>query len=776
MDPKPDSADEEQNADSDNGDEEEDAKPDSDGEEQDAGSEGGDEEEDAEPDSGDQQWRKIRGAKRVATPTLLQMEAVECGAASLGIILRHHGKWVPLEELRVRCGVSRDGSTARGIVRAARDYGLEASGYKYGLEDLVKLEMPVIIHWNFNHFLVLEGFRGGQVYLNNPAGGPEIVTQDELEASFTGVVLTFEPDEEFKKGGLRPSAFRALRSRLKNLGTPLAYAAICGLFLLIPGLAAPAFSSILLDDVLVGGRVSWLMPLLWCMGASAAITILLVWLQQSALLRLETRLSLSSAAKFFLHVLRLPIEFFAQRFGGEIGSRVLINDRVARAVSERLVVLVISLISAVVFAVFMFAYDWVLASAAVAMAVVNLVIMRLTARKRMDASRRLLRDQGKILATSMSGLQMIETLKASGGESEFFARWGGHQAKALRAQQQLGLFATVTMIVPPTISALTGVAILVGGGWRIMDGLLTIGTLVAFQTLFGSFTYPLTSVVNFGNAMQELAGDMDRLDDVLGYPQDATFLRTYDRNIAGPEVTKLSGELELVDVTFGYNPLDPPLIENLNLTIKPGQRLALVGASGSGKSTVAKLVAGLYRPHSGKILFDGISRDEVPPDLLNASVAVVDQDIFLFGGTVRENLTMWDSTIPDRDVMDALRDADILDVVAARPGGDQSVVSEAGANYSGGQRQRLEIARALVGRPSLLVLDEATSALDPTTEKNIDAQLRRRGCACLIVAHRLSTIRDCDEIVVMEAGKVVQRGTHDQLIAQEGVYHMLITE
>jgi ATP-binding cassette, subfamily C, bacterial len=376
----------------------------------------------------------------------------------------------------------------------------------------------------------------------------------------------------------------------------------------------------------------------------------------------------------------------------------------------------------------------------------------------------------------MSGLQMTETLKASGGESEFFARWGGHQAKALRAKQQLGLFGELTMAVPPTIAGLTGVVILVVGGWRIMDGFLTIGTLVAFQTLFASFTRPMTSVVNFGNTMQELRGDMDRLDDVLGYKQDAAFLRTYDRSIAGPEVTKLSGRLDLVNVTFGYNPLDPPLIENLNLTIKPGQRLALVGASGSGKSTVAKLVAGLYTPRSGEILFDGIPREKIPPDLLNASVAVVDQDIFLFGGTVRENLTMWDSTIADREVLDALGDADVLDVVAVRPGADQSLIAEAGANFSGGQRQRLEIARALVGRPSLLVLDEATSALDATTEKHIDAHLRRRGCACLIVAHRLSTIRDCDEIVVMEAGKVVQRGTHDQLIAEQGVYHRLITE
>jgi NHLM bacteriocin system ABC transporter peptidase/ATP-binding protein len=731
---------------------------------------------DAEPDSGDQQWKRIRGSRRVATPTLLQMEAVECGAASLGIILRHHGKWVPLEQLRVRCGVSRDGSTARGIVRAARDYGLEAKGYKYGMESLVTLDMPVIIHWNFNHFLVLEGFKGDKVYLNNPAGGPEIVDRDELEASFTGVVLTFEPGENFEEGGLRPSTFRALRSRLKNLGTPLSFAALCGLFLLVPGLAAPAFSSVLLDDVLVGGHVSWLMPLLWCMGGSAAITILLTWLQQSTLLRMETRLSLSSSARFFQHVLRLPIEFFSQRFGGEIGSRVLINDRVARAVSEHLVVLVISLFSAAVFGIFMFFYDWVLATSAIVMAALNLFVMRMTSRKRVDASRRLLRDQGKILATSMSGLQMTETLKASGGESEFFARWAGHQAKALKAKQQLGLFAELTMAVPPLVSALTGVAILVAGGWRIMDGLLTIGTLVAFQTLFASFTRPLTSVVNFGNTMQELRGDMDRLDDVLGYQQDATFLKTYDRDIAGPEVTKLSGRLDLEDVTFGYNPLDAPLIENFSLTIKPGRRVALVGASGSGKSTVAKLVAGLYRPQAGRILFDGIPRDDVPPDLLNASVAVVDQDIFLLGGTIRENLTMWDTSVMDRDVMDALRDADILDVVAARPGGDQSLVSEAGANYSGGQRQRLEIARALVGRPSLLVLDEATSALDPSTEKNIDANLRRRGCACLIVAHRLSTIRDCDEIVVMQSGKVVQRGTHDQLMAEEGVYQMLIKE
>lgn len=720
---------------------------------------------------------KVKPPKRVRTPTVLQMETVECGAASLSIILRHYGLYKPLEELRVECGVSRDGSKASNVLKAARKYGMEAKGYKYDMAQLMQVKMPAIIFWNFNHFLVLEGWKGNRVYLSDPAGGPRSVTLEEFEGSYTGVVLCLEPGPDFKKGGDKPSFWTCLRPRLKGYEWPVAFVVLTGLFLVIPGLVVPAFTRVFIDEVLVGQKADWVKPLLLGLGITTAVSMLLTWLQQYYLLRFETKLALTTSLKFFRHVLHLPVEFFSQRFGGEIGSRVAINDKVAKVLSEQVATLLMQMVSCVFFAILMFQYDWVLALIAICCAMVNVVALRMVSRKRVDTSRRLLQEKGKLMGTSMGGLQMIETLKATGGEAEFFARWAGYQAKALKAKQQLGLYGQMTGVLPPLLTAATTVGVLVVGGLRVIDGHLTMGMLVAFQTIVASFNRPINDFVTFGGQLQELQGDMNRLDDVMRYPEDEMYARAEKpRPPELREVVKLSGKLEIKNLSFGYSPLERPLIENFNLTIEPGQRVALVGGSGSGKSTVAKLVAGLYKPWTGEILFDGIPRDQVPPDLLNNSIGMVDQEIFLFQGTVRDNLTMWDNTIPDANIIEAMKDAAIADIIAARPGAENSIVNEGGSNFSGGQRQRLEIARALVGHPMFLILDEATSALDPATEREIDINLRRRGCSSLTVAHRLSTIRDSDEIIVMNRGNIVQRGTHEAMKNVEGFYKHLIKE
>lgn len=717
--------------------------------------------------------RARREPKAVRTPTVLQMEAVECGAASLTSVLAHFGTWVPLEEMRLACGISRDGSKASNILRAAREYGLSAKGLKAEPAALRRLEPPMILHWNFNHFVVLDGFQGDRARINDPAFGPRTISVEELDQSFTGVVLTFSPGPDFERQGSPPSLIRALRERLGGNRWALLFVVLTGLALVVPGLAAPALTKVYVDQVLLDERIGWLAPVLAGLGVTALVLGLLTWLQQTYLLRLETRISLAGSSRFLWHVLRLPAEFFTQRYAGDISMRVAINDRVARLLSRDLATNALGTMLIVFFGWLLLQFDVLLTLITVAVTALNVVALRFVARKRTDGSRRLLQERGKLKGTAVGGLQTIESLKAMGGESDLFTRWAGYHAKVINNSQDLDRYTHTLNAVPPLLMAINTALILGIGSFRVMNGALSLGGLIAFQALVASFVAPINRLVGLGGQLQLVEGDMRRLDDVLRYeatPPPAT---------GAPEEehlrVKLAGRLELRGVSFGYSRLDPPLIEGFDLTIEPGRRVALVGGSGSGKSTIARLVAGLYQPWEGEILFDGMHRDQVPPRLLVSSLATVDQTISLFEGTVRENLTLWDPSVPLPEVVAASRDAQIHEDIAARPGGYDSPVDEGGANFSGGQRQRLEIARALVGRPTLLVLDEATSALDPTTEQQIDRHLRRRGCTCLIIAHRLSTIRDADEIIVLDRGEVAQRGTHEELIDDsEGAYSELI--
>ena len=704
------------------------------------------------------------------------MEAVECGAAALGTVLAYHGRYVPLEELRIACGVSRDGTKASNMLKVARKYGLTAKGYKKEPEDLKSLPLPLIVFWNFNHFLVVEGFKRGRVYLNDPATGPRVVSEEEFDEAFTGIALVFEPGPEFRPGGERRSMRAGLRRRLSGSELALAYVVLASLALVIPGMLIPIFTKVFVDEVLVKGLQDWLRPLLLGMAITAVMRAALTWLRQRYLLRLETKLALSTSGQFFWHVLRLPMEFFTQRYGGEIGSRVSINDRVAQLLSGELATTFLNVIVIFFFAGLMFYYDEVLTLVGIGVAILNVAALRFVARKRVDGNQRLLQERGKLIGTSMVGLQMIETLKATGSETDFFSRWSGQHAKVVNAQQQLSSYTQFLLAVPPLLTTLNTVIILGLGALRVMDGYMTMGMLVAFQSLMASFLGPVEQLVGMGSTLQEVQGDMNRLDDVLRYKADPQ-VSAHTTPDAGDSVgaIKLTGHLELRNITFGYNRLADPLVEGFDLRVNPGSRVALVGSTGSGKSTLARIASQLADPWDGDVLMDDKPRGAIPRSVLTNSIAMVDQEIFLFHGTVRDNLGLWDPTVPESDIVRAARDACIHDTIAARPGGYDSHVEEGGRNFSGGQRQRLEIARALAGNPTILILDEATSALDPLTEQEIDANLRRRGCTCLIVAHRLSTIRDCDEIIVLERGKVVQRGRHDELMQQSGPYSQLIS-
>lgn len=704
------------------------------------------------------------------TPTILQLETVECGAASLAMILAYHGRYVPLERLRVECGVTRDGTKASNLLRAARAEGLLAKGYRKEPDDLASLQLPAIVFWNFNHFVVLEGFRDGKAYLNDPAQGRRVVDSAEFDRSFTGVILVFEKGPNFQTGGERPSVVRSLRESFVGMERALTWLVILGLMLVAPGVLLPALSSRFIDEVLVAQTRSLIVPLLIGMSLTALVRAALEWTQSQYLARTQARKALDLSSQFFWHALRLPAEFYTQRSAGEMTSRVSLNEKVADTLSSELSKLLLSLLTASFFLIALFYYSFELTLIAVVAVAIELYFWKLIAERTAELSQQISVQSGRLSSAAINGLSNIETIKAAGQEWSLFNKWVSLQTQVVNTSVRIQSIGITLGQVPGILGLAVNMAILAIGAVKIMNGEMTVGQLVAYQTLLAGFVGPVHVLLAFNQKLQALRGDISRLEDVLRYPVPASVPET--------ELVregKLRGELELREVTFGYNSNEAPIIDSFSLLLKPGRRIALVGGSGSGKSTIAKLVVGLYRPWSGELLFDGRPREAYLPALFAASVSIVDQEVSLFTGTIRENLTMWDSTISNEDLVAACRDACIHDVIVSRSGGYDALVEEGGRNLSGGQRQRLEIARALVRNPRLLILDEATSALDATTERTVEENLRRRGCTCLVVAHRLSTIRDADEIIVLDGGRIVQRGTHDALMEDaEGRYAKLV--
>lgn len=708
-------------------------------------------------------------------PTVLQMEAVECGAASLAMILGYYGAHIPLEKLRIECGVSRDGSKASNLLKVARNYGLIAKGFKTDLQKLKSFDHPCIIHWNFNHFLVLDRIVGDFVYLVDPSSGPKRVSLDELDLSFTGVVLVFEPSVDFKKIGEPAKMHKMLSTRIKGSKKEMVYLLLVGLCLSLPGMLTPIFSKVFVDDILLSHRDEWLMPLLAGMTLATVLRGFLTWLREFYLLRFESKLSITNASKYLWHVLHLPVEFFNQRFAGDISSRMESNERIAMALSGKITSSVLNCIMLIFYVLLMLYYNVPLTILAILIALLNFYILQKITIKRKDLNQKKLLDKGKLHGTSISGIKTIETLKATGSEMDFFEKWSGYHAKVLNGAQEIGVSSQLLLSVPSLLSKLCFNSVLIFGGYKIIRGEMTIGSLVAFQSLMVSFMQPVIDLVNLVDELQQLRGDMIRIDDVLNYSKDSNFASVCDdAPLKSTHLEKLSGHVVVEDLSFGYNPLDAPLIEGFNIKIKPGERIALVGGSGSGKSTIARIISGLYKPWSGKVTFDSMIRTEIGKVQLVNSIAVVDQNISMFNASIKENITLWNKHVSDYDVIQACKDACIHDDITKKDGGYNHIVSEGGTNFSGGQRQRLEIARALALNPSILILDEATSALDPQTERRIDENIRRRGCTCIIVAHRLSTVRDCDEIIVLEWGKIIERGTHECLKQGNGHYMTLL--
>ena len=718
--------------------------------------------------------KKFFATSRVKVPTILQMEATECGAASLSMILSHYGLWLPLEKLRQECGVNRDGSKASCVIRAARNRGCTANGYRWTADRLREVnEFPLIIHWEFNHFVVLEGIVDDKAYLNDPAMGRRVVKWEDFRTSYTGVALHIVPNENFKPEGRRYNILKAVAEKLAQDKWALLFILLLNLGLIIPGLASPIFSQIFLDDILTRKHSDWMFNFCLAMTVSFIVCGVMNWLQAVILTRWQKKLTLADSSSFFWHLLRLPMNFFNQRYAAEVASRVNFNESIAGVLSGPAANAVLNLLVAIFYLLLLLQYNVTLTIIGLFFSSINTIIFFALRRRLTDLNMKIQQDAGKAYGVTMNGLSMIETIKANGNESDFFAKWAGYRAKVLSASQEAATWQMSATIVPTLLGGINGALIMTLGGFSIMDGAMTAGMFIAFQNLMGSFQAPVNALLGLGSTLQSTEMQMQRLDDVRRYEIDD--LNCRDEETIG-NVERLSGELELRDINFGYSPLEKPLLKNFSMHIKPGHWVAVVGESGSGKSTVAKIVTGIYEEWSGSVLFDGKIRREIPRAAIVNSVAAVDQDIFQITGTITDNLTLFDSSIEKSEVIRAAKDACIHDDILKLDKGYDSEVSEGGLNFSGGQRQRLEIARALAVNPSLLILDEATSALDPLTEQIILENIRRRGCSCLIVAHRLSTIRDADEIIVLERGNVVERGTHREMIQHDGAYRRLIDE
>lgn len=711
-------------------------------------------------------WQKNKG---VRTPGVLQMEMVECGAASLAMVLGYHGRHVPLEVLRYECGVTRDGSSASNVLKAARHFGMKARGFKMEIQGLANVPLPAILFWNFNHFVVLEEVAGERFRINDPAMGRRTVQHAEFDEAFTGVVLVLEKGETFQPAGQSANPWRSLVQRIRAERSGFSYTALMTLALALPGLLIPALTRLYTDMFLIQGQRDWVNPIVTAMVSIALLTGLLAWWQQRALTRLRNKLATLWSSQFIWHTLRLPVGFFMQRSPADIASRQQHNEQVAALVAGPLTMTALSVVTVVLYGTLLFFYSTALALVGLVFLLIHLLLFVWLSDRLADASQRQAKENGQLVGTLMQGLRIIETIKATGTENHFFARFAGFHAKLLDAQQQGERLRLLLNVLPGLLGLLAGACVLLIGGVQVMDGVLTLGMLVAAQSLLGQVTGPVGSLVGANAQVQVAQGMLARLDDTLHHPQDAEFAM---RERQAPE--RFKGALQLQSVTFGYSPLAAPLITDFSLDLQPGKWVALVGGSGSGKSTVGRLVAALYTPWSGSILLDGVPVQDLPRAALRSVVAVVDQKIALFEGSVADNITLWNEEIPQDCIIRAARDAAIHNIILQRPAGYASAVSEGGHNFSGGQRQRLEIARALALQPALLILDEATSALDAATELAVMDAIRQRGCSCIVIAHRLSTIRDADEIIVMDAGRIVERGTHATLLAQHGRYAQLV--
>ena len=706
-------------------------------------------------------------------PVIMQLEALECGAASLAMVMAYYDKWVPLEQVRADCGVSRDGSNAKNIFTAAESYGFKVRAFRRSPQTIrEKGEFPCIIHWNFNHFVVLNGFKGKYAYINDPARGFVKVGPEEFDKSFTGVTIIPVPGEQFVPSGKRKSTLAFAKKRLIGAGSAVAFVMLTTVIGSLFGVINPIMSKIFMDRLLTGQNTEWLVPFISVMSGLAVLQLIVAWVNTIASLKINGKMSIVGSSTYMWKVLSLPMEFFSQRMAGDIQSRQATNASIAGTLVNTFAPLALNSIMMVFYLVLMLKQSVPLTAIGIGTLAVNAFMSRMISEKRINITKIMQRDIAKLSSTTVAGIEMIETIKASGAENGFFQKWAGYQASVNTQEVKSEKVNAYLGMLPVFFSTLANYAVMLLGIWFVMNGKFTLGTLQMFQGFLGAFMTPAMTFVSAGQTIQEMRTQMERVEDVMEYPSDPNVI--YDSG-STDHLKKLKGNVELKHITFGYSRISAPLIKDFSMTIKAGGRVAFVGTSGCGKSTLSKLISGLYEPWEGEILFDGKPRKAYNRSVMTGSIAVVDQEISLFEGTIGDNIRMWDESVKDFEMILAAHDAQLHDDIMARNGGYQSKLTSGGQDLSGGQRQRMEIARVLAQDPSIIILDEATSALDSRTESDVVRAIKERGITCIVIAHRLSTIRDCDEIIVLDHGNVVERGTHDELMKQGGTYTELVT-
>lgn len=710
--------------------------------------------------------------KAVRVPVMMQLENVECGAVCLSMVLAYYGKWLTSEQLRIDCGVSRDGSNAKNILTAARKYGFEAKAYRLEPEVLKEAgEFPCILHWEFNHFVVLCGFKGNKAVINDPAKGKIIVSMERLDEAFTGICLLFRPTEAFMPSGKRKSMAEFALDRLSGTKAALAFGMLTTLILSLAGIANPTFSRILADRLLSGQNPGWLTPFIATLSIFSAVQILVLIVQAIEQIRITSKLEAVGSTAFLSKVLRLPMDFFSQRMAGDIMKRQSSNADIAINLVNTAAPLLFNSIMMLIYLTVMIKYSPMLTCIGLISVAANALASVVISQKRINILRVSMKDKAKLASMTITGIDLIENIKSSGGENGYFKQWSGCQANLVNGEARFLHINHYLGMIPALVASLADVIILAIGIFLVLHGSFTIGMVIAFQGFLTAFSQPASELIKTGQTIQEMRTDMECIDDVMEYREEKRFAKQEQETA----YEKLKGNIEVKNLTFGYSRLSQPIISDISFSVKQGQRIALVGSSGCGKSTIANVISGLYKPWSGEILYDGKRIEEIDKAVFCGSLSVVDQEIVLFEDTIENNIKMWDETIEDFEMIMAARDAGIHDDIMERDGGYSYVICENGKDFSGGQRQRLEIARVLAQDPTIVILDEATSALDAKTEKEVMKAITDRGITCIVIAHRLSAIRNCDEIIVLDKGVIAERGTHEELLRAGGRYKELIS-